>query len=170
MRAESRQAAFRVLGELPSGVRGLRSWHATRWAIAALAGSAGALIMGVPTGLVPTSLYSRMTPVVWWNYPVWGISALLLGLTAATYVQVAGADSRAPDHSKQTLGAAMLSTFAVGCPICNKLVVALVGVTGALNYWAPLQPILGVLSVVLLASGLLMRLRGSVACRAQVEL
>jgi hypothetical protein len=40
----------------------------------------------------------------------------------------------------------------VGCPICNKIVVALLGVSGALGVWAPVQPILAVLSLALLAT------------------
>jgi hypothetical protein len=59
----------------------------------------------------------------------------------------------------------VLSVFAVGCPVCDKLVVAVIGISGALNYWAPLQPVLGVASVAVLAAGLLIRLRGAVACR-----
>ena len=43
----------------------------------------------------------------------------------------------------------MLSLFAVGCPICNKLVVMAVGVSGALNWFAPLQPLLAGGSLVL---------------------
>jgi len=62
-----------------------------------------------------------------------------------------------------------LSGFAVGCPICNKLVVALIGVSGALNYWAPLQPLLGLLSVGVLLVGLVVRLRGEVACAVPVR-
>ena len=42
--------------------------------------------------------------------------------------------------------------------------VALVGVSGAMNYWAPLQPILGVVSVGLISGALVVRLRGAVAC------
>jgi len=42
------------------------------------------------------------------------------------------------------VGASVLATFAIGCPICNKLVVALLGVSGALTCWAPLQPLIGV--------------------------
>ena len=121
--------------------------------------------MGVPTGVIETSLYHRMTPVTWWDYPVWAVSAVLVGLTAATYVR--GRDDEAdplPDRSRRTLGATLLSTFAIGCPICNKLVVGLIGISGALHYWAPLQPILGVLSIALLATALVMRLRGAIAC------
>jgi hypothetical protein len=75
---------------------------------------------------------------------VWVISAMLVGLTAATYLRVAGMQATAPDRSRRAVCAILLSTFAVGCPIGNKLVVALIGVSGALSYWAPLQPILGV--------------------------
>ena len=151
---------FDVLGGLAS----VRAWPARRWVVALAAGVAAALVVGVPTGIVPTSFYTRMTPVVWWNYPVWALSAILVGLTAATYVSVAGAVITAPHRSKRAVGAALLSAFAVGCPICNKIIVALIGVSGALSYWAPLQPVLGALSVALLAIGLLVRLRGGVVC------
>jgi hypothetical protein len=128
-----------------------------------------ALVTGIPTGIVPTSFYTRMTPVTWWDYPVWALSAALVGLIAATYVR----ESRdslapAPDRSGRTLGATLLSVFAVGCPVCNKLVVALIGVGGALNYWASIQPVLGLLSLGLLLTGLAVRLRGSAACPSPV--
>ena len=140
------------------------SWPLRRWLVAAAVAVLAGLAMGIPTGVVPTSFYTRMTPVVWWNYPVWAISALLAGLVAATYVRTGGAAPAAPDRSGRTLGATVLSTFAVGCPICNKLVVALIGASGALSYWAPLQPVLGVLGIALLGTGLTVRLRGQAAC------
>ncbi len=148
---------------------GLRAWPGRRWLVAVLVGVAAALVMGVPTGVIETSFYTRMTPVTWWDYPIWATSAVLLGLIAATYVRAAGlADGSAPDRSPQALGATILSTFAIGCPICNKLVVALIGVSGTLTYWAPLQPLLGVLSIGLLFTGLVVRLRGTVACPVPV--
>lgn len=122
-----------------------------------------ALAIGIPTGIVETSFYTRMTPVLWWNYPVWALSSVLTGLTAATYVRVPGTVPT-EDRPGRTAGAALLSAFAVGCPVCNKLVVALIGATGALSYWAPLQPVLGVLSLALLATGLVVRLRSAVDC------
>jgi hypothetical protein len=142
----------------------MRSWHARRWLVALLASSTAALAIDIPTGVVATGLYTRMTPVLWWNYPVWAVSAVLAGLIAATYVRARGVTAAAPDLSRRTLGATLLSTFAVGCPVCNKLVVALIGASGALGYWAPLQPILGVLSVAILASALVVRLRYAAAC------
>jgi hypothetical protein len=146
----------------------LETWPPRRWAVAALVAGLAALAIGVPTGILPTSLYTRMTPVRWWDYPVWATSALLVGLTAATYLRVGGPiPAPAPSRNRRTLAATILSTFAVGCPICNKFVVGLIGASGALNYWAPLQPAVGVLSIALLLSGLAIRLRGQVACTTQ---
>jgi hypothetical protein len=149
------------------GFASVRAWPLRRWAVAVAAAGLAALAMGVPTGIVRTSFYTRMTPVTWWDYPVWAISALLVGLTAATYARIGAAAPAGPDRGRRTVGATLLSTFAVGCPICNKLVVGLIGVSGALNYWAPLQPVLGGLSIALLLTGLAVRLQGQVACPAR---
>jgi hypothetical protein len=50
-------------------------------------GSAGAVIavaaIVIPTGVVPTVLYTRMAPVQWWwNYPVLALTAALEGAGA----------------------------------------------------------------------------------------
>lgn len=150
----------------PQPVRAIRDWPLRRWIAAAVAAALVAVAIGVPTGVLPSSLYHRMTPTTWWDYPIWAASAALAGLTLATYLR-APSNEMEPEPgriAKRSLGATIFSALAVGCPICNKVVVALVGVSGALNYWAPLQPALGVLSVALLAVGLMVRLRGEVAC------
>lgn len=151
-----------------AAVAGMSSWPLRRWFAAALATAVAALAIGVPTGVVETSFYTRMTPVTWWNYPVWAVSAVLVGLITATYVRGSELSDEAPDRSRRTVAAAVLSAFAVGCPVCNKLVIALIGVSGALSYWAPLQPLLGVLSIGVLAAGLVVRLRGAVTCAGPV--
>ena len=140
-----------------------RRWPWRRVAVAALATTAFALAIGVPTGVVPTPLYTRMTPVLWWNYPIWAVSAVLGGLISATYVRGAQ-DTRASNGVGAASGGGLLAAFAVGCPVCNKLVVAVVGLSGALNLWAPLQPVLAVFSVLLLAWALRRRLRSARAC------
>lgn len=148
----------------------MRDWPPRRWAVALAGSLLAALLIGIPTGIVETSFYTRMTPVRWWDYPVWAISALLVGLTAATYMRAgrglvgSGGGNGPRGRGGRTVGGTVLSTFAVGCPICNKLVVGLVGVSGALNYWAPLQPLLGIASIALLTTGLVLRLRGAGAC------
>jgi hypothetical protein len=131
-------------------------WPVRRWGLAVVATLLAGAVMGVPTGIITTSYYHRMTPVLWWNYPVWAASAVLIGLTAATYVlRSAGS---AP------VAGGLFTTFAIGCPICNKLVVSAVGVSGALRVWAPIQPWLGVASLLLLAYALRRRLNSEDAC------
>lgn len=155
----------RIIAALALSWPGLRSWPRRRWIAAIVATGIAALIIGVPTGIVHTPFYSRMTAVTWWDYPIWTASAILMGLTTATYVRVPGPRPAATfGRSRRTLAATVLSTLAVGCPICNKVVVGLVGVSGALSYWAPLQPVLGILSLALLATGLAVRLQGAPVC------
>ncbi|MGI8869224.1 MAG: hypothetical protein ACR2F6_10335 [Mycobacteriales bacterium] len=139
----------------------IRAWPIRRWVAATLAAVLVALAIGVPTGIIRTSFYTRMTPVLWWNYPVWAITALLGGLVAATYVR---SPTAKPATSRLGIGGGILSFLAVGCPICNKLVVLAIGVTGALTIWAPLQPLLGAVSIGLLAWALHRRLKGERSC------
>lgn len=146
-------------------LRQLRSWGARRWTVAFLAAVVVAVATGVPTDVVPTDLYRRMTPVVWWNYPIWALTAVLAGLVVATYVRSGGATRTRGEGSGGFVGG-LASFFAVGCPICNKLVVALLGVGGALSYFAPIQPALGVLGIALLAATLVVRLQRLAACPA----
>ena len=154
---------------LRGGLTAIGSWPARRWAVALAGCIAAALLIGGPTRVVPNPLFTRMTPVLWWDYPVWAGSAVLAGLLVATYVPIGTPRPPAADNPRRTFGAVLLSGFAVGCPICNKLVVALIGVSGALNYWAPLQPMLGLLSIGLLLVGLAVRLRGESGCPATVD-
>lgn len=139
----------------------LRHWPARRWAVAALISVLTAVLIGVPTGIITTPYYHRMTPVLWWNVPIWAATALLAGLVSATYVRSA-MPTRAPGQASGV--ASVVSLLAVGCPVCNKVVVAAVGASGALNIWAPVQPVLAVLSVAALAGSLAYRLRGERRC------
>lgn len=131
-----------------------------QWIVAGAGALATGLLVGLPTDIVPNPFYRRMTPVLWWDYPVWAVTALLAGLVLATYVRRVPVDSSAG----ATFGGGLLSFFAVGCPICNKLVVALIGVGGALTFFAPLQPYLAAAGLALLAASLASRLRQLARC------
>jgi hypothetical protein len=146
---------------------GVRAWPLRRWLVAALVAAAVALATGIPTDVVPNPLYRRMTPVVWWNYPIWAASAVLVGLIAATYVRAPRGVTRRTGGG--TFGGGLLSFLAVGCPICNKLVVAALGVSGALAYFGPVQPFVGVAALVLLAMTLAVRLRSALACPVEPD-
>ena len=132
--------------------------------IGGVAAVATALVIGIPTGIIQTPWYHRMTPVLWWNYPVWALSAILTGALAATYVRDPAVPVPTTQSGKTFLGG-LVSLFAVGCPICNKLVVMAIGVSGALDWFAPIQPVLAVGSLGLLGYALRARRRTAVACR-----
>lgn len=141
----------------------LGQWPSRRWLAAGVAAVAVALLIGLPTDVIPNPVFGRPVPVTWWSYPVLAITSVLGGLLVATYVS-AGDDDL--DRAGRAGGAGgLLSFFAVGCPVCNKLVIVALGTTGALEWFAPVQPWLAVLSIVLLAWALVARLRGEVACR-----
>ncbi len=120
---------------------------------------ATAVLVGVPTAVVPNPVFGRSVPVQWWNYPALVVTALLAGIVLSTYVQQPS-EAATTDREGSRLGAlgGVLSFLAVGCPVCNKLVLVLLGASGAMSYWAPLQPLLAVLSVGLLAEAALRRL------------
>ncbi|GAB3685426.1 hypothetical protein GCM10027597_35910 [Saccharopolyspora tripterygii] len=110
------------------------------------------MAVGVPTDVLNTPWFTRMTPVRWWELPVLVATALLTG----AWIAVGRSGSRRRKAS--VFGSNALSILAVGCPVCNKIVVWLLGVSGSLAIWAPLQPVLAVGSLMLLASAVLVRL------------
>ena len=143
--------------------RALACWPVRRWAVAAAGAAGTALVVGAPTDVIPNPLFGRSVPVQWWNYPVLGITALLAGLVLATYI---GRPAAADSSAARRLGplGSVLSFFAIGCPVCNKAVLLLLGTSGALTIWAPLQPVVALLSIALLAAAAVRRLAGEVDC------
>lgn len=139
-------AGFAGLGRLPA-----RFW------LIALPSSIGAgIAMGVPTAIIPNPVFMRMIPAGPLNYAFWAVTSVLLGLIIATYLT---GDRVSVNGENQAAGGGILSVFAVGCPICNKLVVLTLGMSGALTYFAPLQPLIGLASIALLAYALRLRLQ-----------
>jgi hypothetical protein len=138
-------------------------WGVRRWGAAVAGAVAIALAIGLPTEMIPNPWFTRMMPVVWWNYPVWIATAVLGGLLLATYVRE---DHHLLDERPARRGGigGVLAFFAVGCPVCNKLVVVALGTSGAMSWFAPVQPLLAVAALALLAVALRGRLRGQVRC------
>lgn len=153
-------------------LRAPAAWPPARWATAAVAAALCALAVGLPTAVIPNPVFGRSVPVQWWNPPVLAATALLGGLLLATCLRTgasagAGAGSAAgEDRRSARFGSAsgLLAFLAVGCPVCNKPVLLLLGTSGALNIWAPVQPLLAVAALALLAVATVRRLAGEVAC------
>ena len=137
------------------------------WGIALSSAVAYAVVLAIPTGIIPNPFFTRMLPAGPWNYGYWLLSAPLVGLVVASSVSPA---FRACSVERQTTCGGLLALLAVGCPICNKVVVMLLGVSGALTYFQPVQPLLGALSLLLLGYALWLRLRWPVLRTAHPSL
>lgn len=146
-----------------------------RFWVAALLGTVGTLLLlGIPTALIPNPIFGRQIAAEPWAYWVWLASAPLAGLVLATYAAPApggpGARAAAGETSGSLASIAGLGVFlAVGCPICNKVALVLLGTSGALTIFGPIQPVLGVASSIGLAATLWWRLRTrGRACRIRL--
>jgi hypothetical protein len=145
------------------------SWSSRRWVVAAGGAALTALLIGLPTEMVANPWFDRMTPVRIWDRPVWLVTSVLAGLLLATFVAAPTAgDGDDRDVRRGGLGG-LLAFFAVGCPVCNKLVVLALGTTGAHTFFEPVQPILGLASLLLLGLALRARMRGERACALPAE-
>lgn len=183
-----------LVNAVKDAYRGLLLWDRRRIAAAVAAAAGSAVVIGLAAVLIPNSLFARDIPPVWWDYPVWILTAVLLGMLIATYVRgprgEGGSSSRdsasvggPSGHDSATEGRSggqeaaserrtgvlggvggVLGWFAVGCPVCNKIALLALGYTGALTYFAPLQPVLAAASVVLLLVAVIIRLKGQYSC------
>lgn len=161
----------------------LRAWTPRQVGAAVLLTVAFALLLGIPTVIIPNPVFGREIPVLAWNYPVWAATSVLAGMLAATYVRPGRAaappdaqasptgdeaddDAPADAPSKAAVAGGILAWFAVGCPVCNKIALLALGYSGALTWFAPVQPYLAGVALALTAGALVVRLRGQVYCPA----
>ena len=142
---------------------------AIAWALVSL------LAFGLVAAIIPNPVFGRQIPPEPFAIAVWLVSAPLMGLLGATYsapaIPAATATRLMPliiepadgaSHRQgTTLGtvAGFGAFLAIGCPVCNKVALVLLGAGGAMTAFAPLQPLIGAASLVLLAGTLAWRFR-----------
>jgi len=160
--------------------RRLIGWAAV-WGIVSL------VSFGLVAAIIPNPAFGRQIPPEPFAIAVWIASAPLMGILAATYMVPAasrgepsllggatagsaavaspstgpGATVSSDEARSTTLGtiAGFGAFLAIGCPVCNKVALVLLGASGALTIFAPIQPVIGAVSLVLLAGTLAWRLR-----------
>lgn len=136
------------------------SWSVRRWVVAALTAAATFLALGLTTAVIPNPVFGRSVPPTDWAVEVLLATAVLTGLLTATYVST----GREEGLDRRWTAGALLSYFAIGCPVCNKLALLALGSSGALQFFAPVQPYLAFAGLVLLGWALMVRLRGEATC------
>ncbi len=142
----------------------LRQWPVRRWWFAAGTAIVTYLFIAIPTDLIDNPLFGRDVPPTPWSRTALAMSSVLAGLVAATYVAT---PDGAPRAREGRLGAAggMVTFFAVGCPVCNKLVLLALGYSGAIKFFGPLQPYLAVGAIALLGWAFVGRVRREKSCK-----
>ena len=139
------------------------------WALAAL------VTFGLVAAIIPNPVFGRQIPPEPFAIGVWLLSAPLMGLLGATYAappRPTAANAlpmqlvidRADDAGQRqgsvlgTVGS-VGAFLAIGCPVCNKIALVLLGTGGAMTVFAPIQPLIGAASLALLAGTLAWRFR-----------
>jgi hypothetical protein len=144
----------------------LRAWSFCRWITAAVSAIVTGLVISIPTAVLENSVFGREIAVTSWSVPVIVITSILSGLLFATYVKNDPANTEDTSLKIGTAGA-FFSFLAVGCPVCNKIALVALGYSGAMNYFAPVQPFLAFAGVAILTYALIMRLNGEVKCQVK---
>ncbi|NNE94920.1 MAG: hypothetical protein HKN24_02730 [Acidimicrobiales bacterium] len=116
-----------------------------------------AVFIGVPSDLIDTPIFGRPVESRPIDYVIWTITSALIGLVFAIRLPATHADEQ-ERNDVRTVWGGFVSFLAVGCPVCNQMVVALLGTSGALSWWAPVQPFVGVAAIGLVLRALRTRL------------
>ena len=151
----------------------LLTWSIRRWVVAAVTAALTFLALGIPTAVIANPVFGRTIAPTDWAMKVLIITSVLSGLLVATYVRnrdpsptplLAAAAEPADRSARRGAIGGLLAYLAIGCPVCNKLVLIALGSTGAVTFFAPVQPYLAAVGVVVLAWALIVRLRGEMTC------
>ena len=109
------------------------------------------LLFGIPTDLVPNKYFIRMVPIKITDYIFLSLTSIMLGAYIALHYY-SKKTSKKCDYA--AYGGAVAGVFAVGCPICNVLLISLFSATAILTYFEPYRPILGVLTIGILGAAI----------------
>ncbi len=127
-------------------VSALRSLPPRTWVRAVPYALIAALFIGIPSDIIDTPIFGRPVELRSIDYVIWIISSALIGLTFAIRLPNRLREAEEKNDVRTAWGG-FASFLAVGCPVCNQFVVAAIGTSGALTWWAPVQPIFGVLAI-----------------------
>ncbi len=107
------------------------------------------VVMGIPTALVPNPFigYARMIEPTTLDYFFLTAVSVLLAVLVSLKLYF---KSEKPLGAKGIIGG-IVGFLSFSCPVCNVLLVAVLGSATVLTFIEPLRPILGVVSVSVLS-------------------
>ena len=149
---------------MPNCFTALLAWPTKRWLVAVFTALVTGLVISLPTAVLKNPIFGRQITVTDWSTTVVFVTAVFTGLLVATYVKI---DAELVEERSLKIGGAgaFFSFLAVGCPVCNKLVLIALGYSGAIKYFAPVQPYLALIGIGLLMYALRKRLSNESSCQ-----
>lgn len=109
---------------------------------------------GLLTDLLPNPVFVRMVPRAPLDYAFLGATSVLAGAYAVQRDLLAETPGDAC-----ALGGTVGGVLAFGCPICNHVLLLLLGSSATMTYFDPLRPLIGAVSVALFGGLLVYRQR-----------
>jgi len=149
---------------LRDAAKALVAFTPRRIGVATLAGLVTFLLLGLTTALIENPVFGRPIDAPAWGFAALTLTSVLSGIILATYVATplpADTDTA----TRRFTVAGVLTFFAIGCPTCNKLVLIALGSSGAITWFAPIQPYLATAGIVLLIWVAITRLANDTSCR-----
>lgn len=124
-------------------------------ASSAAMGLAVLLLVGIPSGVIPNPFFVRPLEARPTDFIFLGVITALAVALGATY----GVPKRCSPQDSKALGSGLLLFIGIGCPVCNKVVLALAGASGALTYFEPIQPLFSLAAIAVMGVALALRVR-----------
>lgn len=118
------------------------------------------LVFGAVADLIRNPIWIRMVPRTPLDYTFLVATSLLAGVYIVQREQLQQVPGDACAY-----GGAIGGFLAFGCPVCNHILLALLGASATMTYFDPLRPILGAVSVAVFAGVIYYRHRQHASAR-----
>ncbi len=109
-------------------------------------------LFALPSAMISNPFFIRMTPPTKYEWFILITTAILGGIYIGLYYY-----KKQQQNTKATCAAtsgSFLGFLAYGCAFCNKILIFILGVSGVMTYFLPIQPYLGALGIILLSYGI----------------
>lgn len=103
------------------------------------------ILFGIVTNLIQNKFFIRMTNATIWDYIFLILTSVLLGAYTSLGLYQRKHKSKICNTTAYSGGVAGFLGFS--CPVCNKILVLLLGVTGVLTYIEPYRPLIGSIGI-----------------------
>jgi hypothetical protein len=153
-RADPQFAGERSLVRRPHAVQACQQCGPAGLGIVGALGTAG--LLGIPTDVIANPWFERKVPTRSFEVIVLVTLSLVAGAIAATCATPSTGDT---GTRRAGVASGIVGWFAVSCPLCNPVVVGLLGASGATGAFAHLQPALGAVAVAFAAGALVLRVK-----------